>query len=153
MAEAMEIKVGKPTKASGTRWVPHLLRALAVLLQKNFQAIVSHFEHTAEARDSSAEIQGRGGNLSKKLKAYKFQLHLHSMWDILEEISKISLIFQKDTISISQVKAEIERASQALENMRRRPGRHLAALEEEVGDGTMFKGVSLTRNNTDDRLF
>ena len=153
MAEAMEIKVGKPTKASGTRWVPHLLRALAVLLQKKFQAIVSHFEHRAETRDSSAEMQGRGSNLSEKLKAYKFQLHLHLMWDILEEISKISLIFQKDTISISQVKAEIERASQALENMRRRPGRHLAAFQEEVGDGTMFKGVSLTRNNTDDRLF
>ena len=98
-------------------------------------------------------MQGHGRNLSKKLKAYKFQLHLHLMWDILEEISKISLIFQKDTISISQVKAEIERASQALENMRRRPGRHLAAFQEEVGDGTMFKGVSLTRNNTDDRLF
>lgn len=98
-------------------------------------------------------MQGRGRNLSKKLKAYKFQLHLHLMWDILEEISKISLIFQKDTISISQVKAEIERASQALENMRRRPGRHLAAFQEEVGDKTMFKGVSLIRNNTDDRLF
>lgn len=39
------------------------------------------------------------------------------MWDILEEISKISLIFQKDAFSISQVKAEIERASEALENM------------------------------------
>ena len=39
------------------------------------------------------------------------------MRDILEEISKISLIFQKDAISISQVKAEIERASEALENM------------------------------------
>ena len=153
MAEAMEIKVGKPTKASGTRWVPHLLRALTVLLQKNFQAIVSHFEHTAEARDSSAEMQGRGRNLSKKLKAYKFQLHLHLMWDILEEVSKISLIFQKDSISILQVKAEIERASQALENMRRRPGKHLAAFQEEVGAGTVFKGVSLTRNNTDDRLF
>ena len=51
------------------------------------------------------------------------------------------------------MKAEIERASQALENMRRRPGRHLAAFQEEVGDGTMFKGVSLIRNNTDDRLF
>ena len=50
------------------------------------------------------------------------------------------------------MKAEIERASQALENMRRPPGRHLAALQEEVGDGTMFKGVSLTRNNTDDRF-
>jgi len=26
-------------------------------------------------------------------------------------------------------------------------------LKEEVGDATLFKGVSLTRNNTDDRLF
>lgn len=117
VSEAMEIKLGKPTKASGTHWVPHLLRALAVLLQKNFPAIVSHFEHTAEVRDSSAEMQGRGRNLAKKLKAYQFQLHLHLMWDIVEEISKISLIFQKDAISISQVKAEIERARQALENM------------------------------------
>ena len=56
MAEAMERKLGKPTKASGTRWVSYLLRALAVVLNKNFQAIVSHFEHTAEARDSSAEM-------------------------------------------------------------------------------------------------
>ena len=151
MAEAMEIKVGKPTKASGTRWVPHLLRALAVLLQKNFPAIVSHFEQTAEARDSSAEVKGRGRNLARQLQAYKFQLHLHLMWDMVEEISKMSLIFQKDAIfAISQVKAEIERASQALENMRRRPGRHLAVFQEDVGDGTMFKGVSLTRNNTDD---
>ena len=78
-----------------------MLHALPVLLQKNFQAIVSHSEHTAE-------VQGQGRNLSKKLKVYKFQFHLHLMWDILEEISKISLIFQKDTISISQVKAEIE---------------------------------------------
>ena len=121
-----------------------MLCALAVLLQNNFPAIVSHFEHTAEARDSSTEMQGRGRNLAKKLKAYQFQLHLHLMWDIVEEISKISLIFQKDAISISQVKAEIERASQALENMRRRPpGRHLAAFQEEVGDGTMFRGSVL----------
>ena len=77
MAETMEIKVGKPTKAGRTRWVPHLLRACAVLLQKNFTAIVSHLEHTAEARDSSAPMQGRGKKLAKKLKAYKFQLLLH----------------------------------------------------------------------------
>ena len=153
LAEAMEVKVGKPTKASGTRWVPHLLRALAVLLQKNFRALVSHFEHTAEARDASAEMQGRARNLTKKLKAYKFQLHLHLMWDIVEEMSKVSLVFQKDSISISQVNAELERASQALENMRRRPATHLAVFQEEVGVGSMFKEVSLTRRDTDERLF
>lgn len=29
----------------------------------------------------------------------------------------------------------------------------LSAFKEEVGDATLFKGVSLTRNNRDDRLF
>ena len=51
------------------------------------------------------------------------------------------------------MKAETERASQALENMRRRSRRHLAGFQEEVGDGTMFKGVGLSRDNTDDRMF
>ena len=88
----------------------HLLRALAVLLQKKQQL------------ETSAEMQGRGRKLAKKLKVYKFQLHLHLMWDILAEISKISLIFRKDAISISQVKAEIERASQALGMDRTRLG-------------------------------
>ena len=37
--------------------------------------------------------------------------------------------------------------------MQRQPGKHLASFKEEVGDATLFKGVSLTRNNTDDRLF
>jgi len=68
--------------------------------KKNFKQLFLTFEHTVEARDSSAEMQGRGRNLSKKLKAYKCQLHLHLMWDILDEISKISLIFQQDLTSL-----------------------------------------------------
>ena len=59
----------------------------------------------------------------------------------------------KDLTYFSHVKAETERASQALENMRRRSRRHLAGFQEEVGDGTMFKGVGLSRDNTDDRMF
>ena len=63
----MEIKVGQPTKGSGACWVLHLLRALPVLLQKNPPAIVSHFEQTAEARDASAQMEGQGRNLARKL--------------------------------------------------------------------------------------
>ena len=83
-------------------------------------------------------MQGPGRNFTRKLRAYKLHHHLHLMWDILEEISRISITFQKDSISISQVKAETEQASQALEDMRRRSGRYLAGFQEEVGDGTMF---------------
>ena len=72
LTKAMEIKMGKPTKASGARLVLHLLCALPVLLQKNPPAIVSHFEQTAEARDASAEMEGRGRNLARKLTNFSF---------------------------------------------------------------------------------
>ena len=70
------------------------------------------------------------------------------MWDILEEISRISITFQKDSIPISQVKAETQRASQALENMRRRSGRYLAGFQEEdlemepCSKGPVFQGTT-----------
>ena len=65
LAEAMEITVGKPTRADGTRWVPHFVRAIQVLVGNNFK--VTHFDHTAQANDSSAEMQGRAKNVYKKL--------------------------------------------------------------------------------------
>ena len=153
LAEAMEVRVGKPTKADGTRWVPHLLRALKILLDKNFSVLVSHFEHTAEARDSSAIMQGRAKNVTKKLKSYNFLLHLYLMWDIVEELSKVSLIFQKNYVSVPQVKAELDRADAALQNMVTRPGKHLLSFQNEVGDGSVSKGVSLSRIESDDRTF
>ena len=77
LANAMEVNVGKPTKADGTRWVPHFLRAIEVLVGKNYKVIVAHFAHTAEANDSSAEMQGRAKNVHKKLTSYRFLQYLH----------------------------------------------------------------------------
>ena len=47
-----------------------LHRALQVLLCKNYKIIVLRFEHASQARDSSAEMQGRATNYSKKLKSF-----------------------------------------------------------------------------------
>ena len=41
-----------------------------MLLTKNFKLIVMHFQHVSEARDSSAEMQGRATNYAKKLTSY-----------------------------------------------------------------------------------
>lgn len=35
LVEAMDVNVGKPTRADGTRWVPHFLQAIEVLVGKN----------------------------------------------------------------------------------------------------------------------
>ena len=50
IAESMEVRTYKAVKANGTRWVPHLQRALSVLLLKNFQVIVVHLQYVSRKR-------------------------------------------------------------------------------------------------------
>ena len=40
----------KAVKAYGSRWIPHLERALKVLLTKNYKLMVTHFQHASQAR-------------------------------------------------------------------------------------------------------
>ena len=54
--------------------MPHLQRALSVLLLKNYKVVVMHLQHAAEVRDSSAQMQGRARNYSGKLASFKFLL-------------------------------------------------------------------------------
>lgn len=60
LAEGMQVKAYKAVKADGTR--PHLKRALDILLLKNFYTVVTHLQHTSQARDASVTMQGRVSN-------------------------------------------------------------------------------------------
>lgn len=66
IADALEEKVLKPTNLHGTRWLPHVQKALTVLL-KNYTVIVTHFDHITGGKIGNAEVQGRANNISKKL--------------------------------------------------------------------------------------
>ena len=103
VAESMEVRAYKAVKADGTRWVPHLQQALSVLLFKNYKVVVMHLQHATEVRDSSAQMQGRAWKYSGKLANFKFLPLMHLLLDIVEGISKVSLAFQEDGISISRV--------------------------------------------------
>lgn len=39
----------KDVKADGSRWIPHLERALKVLLTKNYKLVVTPFQHASQA--------------------------------------------------------------------------------------------------------
>lgn len=87
----MEVQAYKAVKADGTRWVPHMQRALNILLSKNFQVVVLHFQHTSQARDASKQMQGRAVNYSKKFTSYKFVAIMHLLLDIIDALSKVRL--------------------------------------------------------------
>ena len=74
-----------------------------MLAAKSYNVIVAHFAHTAQANDSSAEMQGRAKNVHNKLTSYTFLQYLHLLWDIAFEISKVSLVFQRNEVAVSDV--------------------------------------------------
>ena len=95
IAESMEVRAYKAVKANGTRWVPHLQRALSVLLLKNFQVIVMHLQHLSQGRDTSLQMQGRAHNYNKKLTSYKFVavfIHCLTLWG---HLAKSALPFKR----------------------------------------------------------
>ena len=47
VAQAMEEKVIKPTRLSGTRWVPHIHKACENLVT-SFSVIATHFDHVGQ---------------------------------------------------------------------------------------------------------
>lgn len=48
-------------------------------------------------------MQGRAVNYSKKFTSYKFVAIMHLLLDIVDALSKVSLSFQEDGITISRV--------------------------------------------------
>lgn len=153
VAESMQVRAYKAVKADGTRWVPPLKRALDVLLSKNYYTVVSHLQHTSQARDASITIQGRASNYCQKLVSFKFLLFLHLLLDIVTAISKLSLQFQEDKISISQLQDKVYALSSTLDSFRFRAGEHLNSFQQEVGDGNLYKGLELTRSECDTASF
>ena len=125
LAESMNERAYKCVKAGGCRWVPHLHRALLVLLYKKYKNIVLHFEHASRVRDSSNEMQGRATNYSKKLKSFKFLKFMHLLLDVIKEVSKVPLLFQRDDVTVSDVQRKIDTLCGTLDAMNLRPGEHV----------------------------
>ena len=153
VAVLMDKKAYKCIKADGSRWVPHLLRALQVLLCNNYRIIVIHFEHALQAPNSSAQMQGKATNDSEKLKSFKFLKFMHLLVDVIKEVSKAFLFFQRDDATVSAVQLKIDTLCGALDAMNLRPGEHVRSFCAEITNDNVFKGIHLTRENEDDACY
>ena len=140
LAESMQVRAYKVVK-----W------ALDVLLLKHYYTIVSHLQHTLQARDASIRMQGRASNYCKKLVSYEFLLFLHLLLDIVTAISK--LLLQFTSIPISQLQEKVNALSSTLDSFKVRAGEHLNSFQQDVGDGNLYKGLELTRSKRDTASF
>ena len=74
---------------------------------------------------------------------------MHLLLDIVGALSKVSLSFQEDGITISRVQDKLTTLSATLESFKTRPGQHLNYFLTEVGDANTFTGIEIERDPAD----
>ncbi|KAJ8332693.1 hypothetical protein SKAU_G00424820 [Synaphobranchus kaupii] len=57
LAEILNIKIWKPANLGGTRWLPHIEKALNTLM-RDYTPVLTHMENTLETRSASADMLG-----------------------------------------------------------------------------------------------
>ena len=132
----------KPEKANGTRWVDHKLRASSKMI-KNWKTIIIHMMNYSEDNTNRAEDREKATGIIRKVMQYKFVWFLHFLKDILNEVSKISLLFQREDISISSAVTKLQSATLSLRDLFDNKGEHQRSFKNEIQNGNQYKKHTL----------
>ena len=123
---------------------------MVAALLRNYQAIIAHFNDTAADRRGSADIQGRATNIVRKLENLFTIGFIHLMLDFIEVLSKVSLLFQHNDITLAAAKDGLEVARLKLKAMVPRPARKFSEFLNAARLDQSYKGVEL-RSRPDDQ--
>lgn len=103
-------------------------RALKVFL-KDHKVIYHHFNNTVGAATSSTEMHGRAKKILKEQEKFTTVIFTNFMVGVLDCLSKLSSLFQKDRITLTQAKDGLDNTILQLTAMIARPG---PCLQETV---------------------
>ena len=147
IAEQLDEKVIKPTRLSGTRWIPHIYKACKTILA-SFTVIVAHFEHVSQAPpgQATAEVRGRATWLVQKFRDWRILRFMFFMQDLLEVVGRLSLRFQDAKATCVDFLDALETANLELIALQQEPGVQLAAFYDAVqweGDQAKYKDLPL----------
>ena len=133
IAMAIDEKVMKPSRVDGTRWTPHMAKALSVLCS-SYSVLLTHFEHVSQAGSgqATAEVKGRATYLVKKLRSMRILRFMFFMLDLLHCISTLSLKFQRDDLNVNSMLDALESANLHLVALTQEPGVNLRKFENAI---------------------
>ena len=124
-------------------------RPLTALL-RNYQAIIAHVNDTAADRRGSADMQGRATNIVRKLENLFTIGFIHLMLDFIEvKLPKVSLLFQRNDITLAAAQDGLEVVRLELKAMVARPARKFSEFLNGAGLDQSYKGIEL-RSRPDD---
>ncbi|XP_048854326.1 zinc finger protein 862-like [Brienomyrus brachyistius] len=112
LAVELGVSVNNPGGVKGTRWLPHVSRALDVLLKQEkkegtledsgqYTVVYAHMDHLA-ASSTNADIAGRAKHIKETMEDGSFLAFCHFLADLFSAISKYSLLLQRNDVILPQ---------------------------------------------------
>ena len=122
----LSIKIKLPTRAGGTRWVGHILRALEHFLD-GYPAFRLHLEQLAASKEKS-DGKAKAIGFLKLLRSQDITAMALFLQDILTVLHKVSLKFQKHGSTVAEVSLCINTAIKTLQQFNNTDGPFLKKL-------------------------
>lgn len=153
IADELQINILKPTQVRGTRWLPHVSRALKVFVGTKpadqcetgqYSAVLMHMEDLS-VNSKVADIQGRARHIVGKIKDVHFAAFCHFLTDLFAILSQLSLQMQRNDIILPTVVSLLKESMVRIECLKSGPvpDGHLANFLQTVKDTQTFQGIVL----------
>lgn len=164
LGSQLGIDVLQPTRVKGSRWLPHVSRALDVFIkpvkdgdlakdESQYAAVLQHMEHLAST-SPKAEIKGRALNVARAMKKVSFLVFCHFLADMFQILGKLSLHFQRNDLILPSALAILKETVENIKSLPKRPipgGRMetlLASFAKTQCEPPMFQGIQLTKSGS-----
>ena len=105
IADELQINILKATQVRGTRWLPHVSRALGFVGTKSpqaesgqYSAVLMHMEDLS-VNSKVTDIQGRARHIVEEMKDVHFAAFCHFLADLFDILSRLSLQMQRSRVT------------------------------------------------------
>ena len=142
VASWMEEHVTKPARANGTRWIEHKIQAVRKMIA-NYASIHAHLSTFAETAGNPPADKAKARGILNKISQYKFVATLYWVPDVLDEIAKVSLLMQRNDVTVPSLLRKLNTVQQQLNHLATHPGPSCRLLDQAIGDNGDYKGVQL----------
>ena len=151
-AKALDICYTLP-KITGTCFISHRKKAYNCLLNM-WPALITAFENTLAYRKIKAGTKAKISGLLKVLRNYEFVMLTCAYVDILEKITPLSLVYEKDHLLVTEVKPSLSTTYLQLEDVIDTAGNddefldsHMAKYQYEEKDGEISLSANYIKYN------
>ncbi|KAI0212098.1 hypothetical protein LSAT2_002989 [Lamellibrachia satsuma] len=117
-----------PSRVGGTRWVPHISRAVSNVL-KGYKGLVTHLSQVM-----NPDVPGRTTEQHAKAKNYYALLllyFLHFLADVTAALSDVSTALQQKEITIADINSEITACKEIIEKYGKKDGPSLKIINDK----------------------